>query len=63
MRTMRKRRLGIPVSGSARARCPQPTGRAGFTIVEVMVAVTVLVTFNPPVMVSPDNFTYCEPRA
>lgn len=43
MRTMRKHRLGIPVSGSARRRNSQPVGQAGFTIVEVMVAVTVLV--------------------
>lgn len=43
MRTMRKHRLGTPVSGSARGRRSRTSGRSGFTIIEVMVAVTVLV--------------------
>jgi type II secretory pathway pseudopilin PulG len=43
MRTMWEHRLGMPVAGQARGRRTAAGGRAGFTIVEVMVAVVVLV--------------------
>lgn len=43
MRTMRKHRLGMPVAGQARGRRSPRVASAGFTIVEVMVAVLVLV--------------------
>lgn len=43
MRTIRMRRPGRPVANACRERCARAGGRAGFTIVEVMVAVVVLV--------------------